>query len=104
VRYYEDDLLTYASYRGTDGGKGNLLTDYAAAVHFILADTHMHNRFYFTGFVIKGNGRHEFYFDYMMQDGPIYNTGDSHIQVVIERGTAIRYRKLAHNFMLERSY
>jgi hypothetical protein len=101
VRYYGNDILTYASYRTVVGSRDhNLLADYAAAAAFVEADVNMNNHLYLAGFA-EQNGRHTFWFNFAVDDRPIPTHDGSHIEVVTERGTVRRYQKLVYNYHTE---
>jgi hypothetical protein len=105
VRYYDFDVLTFASYRPAEVGlTPDILADYLAALAFIEADAHVVNDFFLTGYAVEGE-RHTFWFDFVM-DGGLVNYAryrfdpdrPSHMEVVAERGTVIRFRKLTYTF------
>jgi hypothetical protein len=103
VRYHDDDILTYASYKAVNPSiTPDLLMDYAAAITFIEADELMQNEYFLTGFTVD-NDRHIFRFDFLAGGFPHIISEDfkgSHIEVIVERGTVLRYRKYVYNFFV----
>jgi hypothetical protein len=103
VRYYDWDVLTYASYRPVLGEPNyDLLANYAAAVAFIKSDTLVINEVYLAGYTMDGD-RCTFWFNYIAGGLPLVlsDWDEPHIEVVTERGTVIKYKKLVYQYRVE---
>jgi hypothetical protein len=108
VRYLPRDVLEYANYRIADRPETGFNQDYMAALSFIYADNYVVNEFYLAGYDLV-NGQRTFRFDYVINDFPMImmegwpDEADSGhaIEVVVDRGLVVKYKKLAHNFHLE---
>jgi hypothetical protein len=109
VRYHNRDILEYASFRAVDGGgTSNFITDYSAALSFVDADGYVVNEVYLSDFIVN-NGRHMFFFDYVINDMPLVLPAgwpspaeNGHvIEVTVDRGTVVRYKKLVYNFHID---
>ncbi|MCL2361218.1 MAG: hypothetical protein FWC73_05345 [Defluviitaleaceae bacterium] len=109
VRFFETDVLEYASFRPRSrNATSSLIGDFSAALAFIEADNHVVNEYFLTGFEPRGDG-YVFWFGYIvdnfpiiMPDGwPVSSQDDilpAPIEVVVEQGRVVLYRRLAHNF------
>ncbi|MDR1665140.1 MAG: hypothetical protein LBR83_09515 [Clostridiales bacterium] len=103
VRFTEEDILEYNSYRAVDSaGTVNVVRDYSAAAAFIAADNHIVNETYLAGYE-EQEGRHVFRFDYVINDLPLLLQSGHPIEVTVDRGMVTRYRKLAYNFHTDSS-
>jgi len=111
VRYFETDVLEYASFRPRPrNATTSLIGDFSAALAFIDSDIHVINEFYLTGFEPRGDG-FVFWFGYIAGNFPIIFPNGWHassrddilpapIEVVVEQGRVVLYRRIAHNFHL----
>jgi len=102
VRYYDNHILEYISYRAIDRGVvSSFLNDYVAAVQFIERDQLVVNEFYLSGFR-EEDGQRIFYFNYVVGDMPLVIPRSAPleypIEVRVDHGVVVLYRKLALNF------
>jgi hypothetical protein len=74
-----------------------LLTDFAAAEAFIEADGYMINGFFLAAYAVNED-RNIFWFDLYVNDYPLPHDSSHFIEVVVERGTVLRYRKCVYNY------
>ena len=115
VRYFHTDVLEYASFRPRHQNvTSSLIGDFSAALAFIRDDDHVINEFFLEGFESRGNG-YVFWFNYiienypiMMSEGwPVSSPEDllpAPIEVVVEQGRVVLYRRLAHNFHADENH
>jgi len=108
VKYYDSNVLEYSNYATIDRStESSLLSDYGAAVAFIKNDELISNDFYLSSYAENEDTR-TFCFNYALNDIPLilsdklYEKADLNypIEVTVERGTVIKYRKLVYNFIL----
>jgi len=113
VRYFETDVLEYANFRPRrQNVTSSFLDDFSAAWAFIDSDPHVipENEVFLTGFEARGQG-YVFWFGYIVDNFPILIADDwavsspddilpAPIEVTVEEGRVVRYRRLAHNFRL----
>ena len=111
VRYFETDVLEYASFRPrTRNAISSLIGDFSVALAFIENDNQVTNEFFLMDFESRNDG-YVFWFSYivdnfpiLMPDGwPVSSPDDilpTPIEVIVEQGRVVRYRRLAHNFLL----
>ena len=112
VRYFETDVLEYASFRPRPrNATSSLIGDFSAALAFIdEVDDHVINEFFLKGFEPRGDG-FVFWFGYIIDNFPILlpdgwsasSRNDilpAPIEVVVEQEQVVLYRRLAHNFQL----
>ena len=130
VRYYPSDIVEYNSFRRpmTRANSSHLLTDFSAALAFVMNDSHVINDFFLAGYQAVGR-EHVFWFNYVVGNYPLAIPGgwplvaDANqsaalsnpwdvdlgatgripqllhpIEVIVEHGRVVRYRKLAFNF------
>jgi len=111
VRYFGTDVLEYANFRPRrQNVTTSFLDDFSAAWVFIENDPHViaENEVYLTGFEARGTG-YVFWFGYIIDNFPILmpdgwevSSPDdllpAPIEVVVDQGRVVRYRRLAHNF------
>jgi len=115
VRYFDTDVLEYASFRPrrTNVSSG-LMGDFSAALAFIEADDNVINETFLKGFEPRGDG-YVFWFGYIVSDFPVLlpdgwrvsSTDDilrAPIEVVVSQRRVVLYRRLAHNFTLDGGY
>ena len=110
VRYLVYDVLEYTSFRpiGTIASS-ELVEDFAAAFNFISNDPYVLNEFFLAGYESRGR-ENIFWFDYVIDDFPLvfaepWETGPacanpllSPIEVVVDHGRVVRYRRIVYNF------
>ncbi|MCL2378468.1 MAG: hypothetical protein FWC77_04995 [Defluviitaleaceae bacterium] len=113
VRYFGTDVLEYSSFRPRRRNiTTSFLDDFSAAWAFILNDPHVidENEVFLTGFEARGTG-YVFWFGYIIDNFPILMPDNwevsspedilpAPIEVVVEQGRVVQYRRLAHNFRL----
>jgi len=111
VRYLVNDVLEYTSFRpiGTTASS-NFINDFSAAYAFVNADPHVVNEIFLAGYDSSRGREHVFLFSYIIDDFPIvltepWFTGPNcqdplltSIEVVVDNGRVVRYRRLAYNF------
>lgn len=118
VKYYDTDILEYSNYKMDSRKKGSsLLQDYAETVSFLKKDTLLgDNEYYLADYKEEDNIRY-FYFDFVFNNFPILinfsapysdenlseaeqiNREMKHgIEVTVEDGTLVNYKKLCYNF------
>ena len=110
VRYHLYDVIEYTSFRtiGTVA-QTDLIGDFSAALNFVRSDEHITNEFFLAGYEPRGRAN-IFWFDYIIDDFPLvlsepWHTGPacvsplpSAIEVVVDNGRVVHYRRLVHNF------
>lgn len=117
VRYLPTNIVEYVSFRTMGRNPTNIISDFSAALAFVNSDPNVTNEFFLAGYDRHGHGRgNVFWFDYVIGNfplvfeegratGPECNAPLRHaIEVVVERGRVIRYRKIAHIFHIDTSY
>jgi hypothetical protein len=101
------DVLEYANYRVIDQRiLTSLASDYNSAMRFISRDPTIENEFYLIAVEERGH-RRVFYFNYAINDLPVamspQDTGRTGliypIEIEIEYGVVVRYRKLVYSFV-----
>ena len=110
VRYLPHDVLEYTSHRTIGrAASDNLLSDFSAALAFIYDDQNVINETFLMGYDDSGR-EHVFWFGYVSDNFPLFlteawSTGPNcreplvaPIEVVVDHGRVIRYRRLAFNF------
>ena len=110
VRYLPFDVLEYTSHRPIGRtAPGNLLSDFSAALAFIEADPNVVNEIFLMNYEPSGRV-HTFHFGYVINNFPLqaeneWATGPNcrnplpaPIEVVVDHGRVVRYRRLAVNF------
>ena len=115
VRYLPFDVLVYMNYRTIARvAPANLLTDFSAALAFIRRDVNVTNEKYLAGYEERGR-EHVFWFNYVTEgfiaeiDEPWFTAPMCQdplmfpIEVVVDHGRVVRYRRIAFNFDTEGS-
>lgn len=111
VRYYDRDILEYASYRAIDRSTApNFMEDYSAALSFIHKDADIVNETYLAGYESTGDVN-LFLFNYLINDMPLVMPAHwpskaengYPIEVTVDHGTVVRYKKLVYNFHIDES-
>jgi len=112
VRYFDTDVLEYASFRPRRRNvTSSLMGNFSAALDFIEKDNYVVNEIFLKGYEPRGAG-HVFWFGYivnyfpiLMPDGWQVSSPEdilpAPIEVVVEEGRVVLYRRLAHNFALD---
>jgi len=117
VRYFATDVLEYANFRPRHQNVvTTFLDDFSAAWAFVAGDPHVadENEIFLTGFEARGSG-YVFWFGYIVDNFPILMPDNwevsspddilpAPIEVLIDRGRVVRYRRLAHNFSIGDSH
>ncbi|MCL1862499.1 MAG: hypothetical protein FWF78_02915 [Defluviitaleaceae bacterium] len=110
IRYLENSVLEYISYRAVGRASDNFFADFSAALAFITNDTGVINEIFLRQHEPLGRA-HIFWFDYVIDNRPLvlaeeWRTGPrcndplySAIEVTVEHGRVVRYRRLAYNFV-----
>lgn len=107
VRYYKSDILEYANYRSLDrNAASGLITDYAAALTFLQADTV--NEFYLADYRFDGD-KTLLYFDYVINDLPLVmpegwpsaSESGHPLEVTVDHGVVVKYKKLVYHFHID---
>jgi hypothetical protein len=108
VIYYPTNVIDYSNYDSSrKNNTSSLLLDYNKAIDFLAKDIAIVNDFYLSSFSEDGDIR-TFYFNYTINNMPIFMsqnlkdyTGLTHmLEVTVQRGHVIRYRKYAYSFIL----
>ena len=108
VRYLPWDVVEYTSFRTIGRDRTHFITDFSAAWAFVEADPNVTNEFYLAGY----DDTHEriFWFNYVVGDFPLAQPMPWHtdpdcadplpfpIEVRVENGRVLRYRKIPFNF------
>lgn len=115
VRYLINDVLEYTSFRpiGTTATSPGLTSNFSSAFAFVESDPYVINEFFLAGYEIRGR-EYVFWFDYVINNFPLrfaepWETGPScrdalphPIEVVVDHGRVVRYRRLAYSFVADR--
>ncbi|MCL2386007.1 MAG: hypothetical protein FWC89_00515 [Defluviitaleaceae bacterium] len=110
VRYLENDVLEYASFR-TIGRttQQNLMVDFSAALAFVLDDPHVTNEVFLRNYEQRGR-ENVFWFDYVIDNHPLILEEEwptrphctdplrAPIEVVVDHGRVVRYRRIVYTF------
>ena len=111
VRYVYTHVLEYHSFRPRRHNVNtSFMEDFSAALAFIEADHHVINEIFLTGFEPRGAG-YVFWFGYivnhfpiLMPEGWVVSSPEdilpAPIEVVVEQGRVVLYRRLPHNFQV----
>lgn len=111
VRYHPWDVVEYSSFRtiGRNSSAG-FISDFSAAFAFVQSDPNINNEIFLAGFEVQGRET-IFWFNYAIDNFPLrlgepWYTGPDcvapllyPIEVVVDHGRVVRYRKLALNFV-----
>jgi len=116
VRYHTGDVLEYSSFRPIGSTASiNLVGDFSAALAFVDSDQFVINEVFLADYEPRGRG-HLFRFNYVISDFPVvlnqeWPTGVNcrdpllaPIEVEVDHGRVIRYRRLAYNFHMNEDY
>ena len=110
VRYLSRSVIEYTSFRPIgSSATSDPMSDFSAAFEFVRQDPHVINEKFLAGYESRGR-EHVFWFDYIIDDFPLvfaepWLTGPNcqnplphPIEVVVDRGRVVHYRRLAYNF------
>ena len=110
VRYMPWDVIEYTSFRTISrSSPTSFVTDFSAAFAFVSSDPNIRNDFFLAGYEDLGRER-VFWFGYTVGNFPIRLTEYWHtgpecanplihpIEVTVDNGRVIRYRKIVYNF------
>ena len=109
VRYTDRDILEYTRYSVIDRSADvSFVIDFSAAQSFINTDANVINEAYLADFELE-DGRHTFRFNYAVGNVPLSARNGwpdraeivYPIEMTVDHGLVIRYRKLAYNFYIE---
>ena len=114
VRYLPWDVIEYSSFRTiTRSSPTTLLSDFSAAFAFVQNDPNVRNEFFLANYEYTVRGERIFWFNYTLGNfplrltenwytGPDCETPLTHpIEVTVDNGRVIRYRRLVHNFTID---
>jgi len=113
VRYQPWDVVEYSSFR-TIGRTSptSFISDFSAAFDFVRRDPNVNNEFFLSGYELRGRET-VFWFGYVINNFPLvlsepWYTGPGctvplihPIEVVVDHGRVISYRKIAYNFIVD---
>jgi len=114
VRYLPLDVIEYTSFRTIGRAPTSFVADFSAAHSFVIADPNMRNEFFLARYERRGR-ENVFWFDYVVGNFPLilvdsWYTDDGctdplrhPIEVVVDQGRVVRYRKIAYNFSVDSS-
>lgn len=94
VRYF-DNMLEYINHNPR-GNVGNLLSDFDIAMDFISGDVMVTNQTILSRFTPLETGT-KFYFDYIINNLPVFHTETHWIEITVEYGTVTRYGKITYS-------
>jgi hypothetical protein len=106
VKYYTTGVLEYTSYKTkTSIMNHDFMQNYSVALDFLATDTNINNEYYLDSYETENN-RIVFHFNYKINNLPIIMTDDfkqktdmeSMIEVTVENGKTVKYRKLVYTF------
>lgn len=115
VRYLENAVLEYTSYRTIGRAvQGNLIADFSAALAFVNDDPFVINEIFLQNHETRHGRSHVFWFDYVIDNRPLIMTQKWYtrpyprcsdpllapIEVTVDQGRVVRYRRLAYTFHL----
>ena len=115
VRYLPQDVIEYTSFR-TIGRRtpSTFIEDFSAAIAFIEDDPNVINDFFLAEYDMRGR-ENVFWFNYVVNDFPLvlteywYTNPDCtnplryQIEVSVDNGRVVRYRKIPFTFEIDRS-
>ena len=111
VRFLPWNVIEYSSFRPIRRGRASSFSDdFSAAVDFINRDAFVINEFYLSGYESRG-GQHVFFFDFIVGGLPL-NMPDvwpgesilAAIEVVVDHGHVVSYRRIAYQFIVHDIY
>ena len=112
VRFLPGNIIEYSSFRPIRRGSApGFSADFSAAIDFINRDSFVINEFFLSGYEARG-GRHVFFFDFIVAGLPL-NLPDiwpglyepiAAIEVVVDHGHVVSYRRIAYQFIVQDSY
>jgi hypothetical protein len=113
VRYLENHVLEYSSYRTLARTTPDLLDDFSAALAFVQDDELVINEIYLRNYEQRDGREHVFWFGYVINNQPLILTREwftganctdplfAPIVVVVENGRVVRYRRIVYTFRSE---
>jgi len=115
VRYHPWDVVEYTSFRTIGStAASSFIDDFSAAIAFVYADVNIVNEVFLAGYESRGR-ENIFWFSYAIEnfplriDAPWYSSSTCNdpllfpIEIVVDHGRVIRYRKVAFSFMVDTS-
>jgi len=115
VRYLPMNVVEYTSFRTIGRTTSSFVANFSAALAFVNDDPNVTNDIFLAEYDIRGH-QNVFWFGYAIDDFPIRMarpwstisdcTDPLHhpIEVIVEHGRVIRYRKIAHTFDIDTSW
>jgi len=112
VRYFETAVLEYISFRPRrQNVASSFMGDFAAALAFVEADGNVVNELFLANYEVRRSD-HVFWFGYVIGNHPLlmpegwvvsspYDILPAPIEVIVDQGRVVHYRRLAHNFSLD---
>jgi len=114
VRYLPSDVIEYTSFRTITRAATDFMTDFSVAHAFVAADPNVRNDFFLAGYERRGR-ENVFWFDYIVGNFPLVSIENWYtgphcqdplrhpIEVVVDHGRVVRYRKIAYVFGVDLS-
>ena len=114
VRYLPWDVIEYTSFRTIGHTTFGFIADFSAAIAFIESDPNVTNEFFLAGYDMRGR-ENVFKFNYVINDFPMVLAEYWHtnpdcvnplryqIEVTVDNGRVIRYRKIPFTFEVDTS-
>jgi hypothetical protein len=113
IRYYPNDVVEYSNYNvNLNTHASSLFNEYLIALAFLKNDNTVTNEYFLSSYTESdSNSKTTFYFDYAvnnikieMSDELKINTQMNNvIEVIVENGQVITYKKLVYNFIPQKS-
>ena len=114
VRYLPGDVVEYTSFSTIGRTSSGFIEDFSAAIAFIESDPNISNAFFLAGYDMRGR-ENVFWFNYVVNDFPLmlaaywYTNPDCtnplryQIEVSVDNGRIVRYRKIPFTFEIDMS-
>ena len=111
VRYLEKHVLEYQNFPITRVASSSFIADFSAAFDFVYNDPNVINEFFLYDYEMRGRG-YVFLFNYVIGEFPLLleeywatvegceNPLRAPIEVVVDDGRVIGYRRIVYNFQL----
>jgi len=111
VRYLEKHVIEYQNFPITRPASSSFIVDFSAAFDFVYNDPNVINEFFLYDYETRGRG-YVFLFNYVIGEFPLFleehwatvegceNPLRAPIEVVVDDGRVIGYRRIVYNFRL----